>query len=385
MPPSPLTPLQFSLAQLGLAGVLAIWGFYWLLPRPTGRRVGAGVAATLAAAAVFVVWLVETFGGPMPDVVGAVLFWLFASGAVGFGGVLVTQRNPARGAIAFAIVILCVCGLFLLLAAPFLMAATIIVYAGAIIVTFLFVLMLSQTGGPADENDRTREPFFGALAGFAFAGLVLFALHLNQLGGTTAADPPVVARLPAPVLTAEERQMLRDAVARLEAATEQLRTAPTTPQQREATAAGFQAIRDDIARVVGSSEFNTVGSIRERLERPGTRPGEDVRRVRQDSQAVAVWTQAAAVRDANEKAYDAVVNHLLEGQPDTATVLAELRTLRDETVLLSSAADLPARNTANLGYLVYTHHLLAVELAGVLLLVATVGAVAITHRKGVAA
>ena len=47
--------------------------------------------------------------------------------------------------------ILATCGLFLLLAAPFLMAATIIIYAGAIIVTFLFVLMLSQQQGPSDS------------------------------------------------------------------------------------------------------------------------------------------------------------------------------------------------------------------------------------------
>ena len=125
----------------------------------------------------------------MPDAVGSVLFWLFSAGALGFGTVLVVQRNPARGAIAFAFVILSTCGLFLLLAAPFLMAATIIIYAGAIIVTFLFVLMLSQTGGPSDENDRSREPLLGALAGFAFAGLVLFTLYLTHRQPT----PPTAA------------------------------------------------------------------------------------------------------------------------------------------------------------------------------------------------
>ncbi len=118
----------------------------------------------------------------MPDLVGSLLFWLFSLGALGFGTVLVVQRNPARGAIAFAFVILSTCGLFLLLAAPFLMAATIIIYAGAIIVTFLFVLMLSQPKGASNENDRTREPLLGSLAGFAFVGLVLFALYLTYIG-----------------------------------------------------------------------------------------------------------------------------------------------------------------------------------------------------------
>src|SRR5262249_1663409 len=144
----------------------------------------------------------------------------------GFGTVLVVQRNPARGAIAFAFVILSTCGLFLLLAAPFLMAVTIIVYAGAIIVTFLFVLMLSQVQGPSDENDRSREPLLGALAGFAFVGLVLFTVYLSAPGSTAKAgedEPPKPEqRLPVRVLTAEERATLLDAVAKLDEADEQL-------------------------------------------------------------------------------------------------------------------------------------------------------------------
>ena len=121
----------------------------------------------------------------MPDAIGTVLFILFSLGALVFGTVLVVQRNPARGAIAFAFVILSTCGLFLLLAAPFLMAATIIIYAGAIIVTFLFVLMLSQVEGPSDENDRSREPLMGSLAGFAFTGLVLFSVYISARGSAT--------------------------------------------------------------------------------------------------------------------------------------------------------------------------------------------------------
>jgi hypothetical protein len=152
-----LSPTQQAGGQIALAAVLGIVGLYLLLPRPRGRFVPGGIAALIAAAAVFAAWVVGTFGRPLPDLLGTALFWLFAGGALVFGTVLVVQRNPARGAIAFAFVILSVCGLFLLLAAPFLMAATIIIYAGAIIVTFMFVLMLSQAG-VSDENDRTREP-----------------------------------------------------------------------------------------------------------------------------------------------------------------------------------------------------------------------------------
>src|SRR5208283_4044858 len=82
------------------------------------------------------------------------LFYGMAGVAIVSGGLLVTQSNPARAALCFALVVLSTCGLFLLLAAPFLMAATAIIYAGAIIVTFLFVLMLAQQAGPSAADMR---------------------------------------------------------------------------------------------------------------------------------------------------------------------------------------------------------------------------------------
>src|SRR5437879_6220598 len=160
-----------------LAGAAAI---YLLLPRPKAYPALWGAllgAAGLALAG----WLVVGFGALTPE---SFLFYAFSAAAVGSGALLVTQRNAARAALSFALVVLSTCGLFLLLAAPFLMAATIIIYAGAIIVTFLFVLMLSAAGGPSDENDRSREPLLGSLGGFAFAGLVLFTLHEGHEAAT---------------------------------------------------------------------------------------------------------------------------------------------------------------------------------------------------------
>ena len=207
--------------------------------------------------------------------------------------VLVVQRNPARGAIAFAFVILSTCGLFLLLAAPFLMAVTIIIYAGAIIVTFLFVLMLSQVSGPSDENDRSREPLFGSLAGFAFAGLVLFTLYLTALGNSpakaedgasTRTEP--TQRLPAPVLTNEERLTLSDVIARLNAAAD-------VPKSQQIEY--FEGIKDSLADVVGpAGEEQSVNglmrkksadSIRRRLERNPRQVGEAIVPYRLDTQA----------------------------------------------------------------------------------------------------
>ena len=75
------------------------------------------------------------------------------------GGLLtVTSRNPVYSALWFASVVLSTSGLFLLADAPFLAAGTIIVYAGAIIVTFLFVIMLAQMEGKADYDRAARSP-----------------------------------------------------------------------------------------------------------------------------------------------------------------------------------------------------------------------------------
>src|SRR5262245_59762102 len=144
-----LQSLQAILKQLAelwplwlplVAGAAAI---YLLLPRPRAYPLAWGVLAGAAALLLGGGFLVQA-GTIWPE---NLLFHSFSATAIAAGAVLVTQRNPARAALSLALVVLAVCGLFLLLAAPFLMAATVIVYAGAIVVTFLFVLMLAQQEG----------------------------------------------------------------------------------------------------------------------------------------------------------------------------------------------------------------------------------------------
>ena len=59
------------------------------------------------------------------------------------------------------------------------MAATIIVYAGAILVTFLFVIMLAQQAGPSDADHRSREPLLATIAGFVLLGAILYLLNVQ--------------------------------------------------------------------------------------------------------------------------------------------------------------------------------------------------------------
>jgi NADH-quinone oxidoreductase subunit J len=92
-----------------------------------------------------------------------------------------------HGALWFAVATLCVCGLFLLLSAPFLAAATIIVYAGAIIVTFMFVIMLAQQGGATAYDQRPRLPLPGSLVSFFVLGALAFTLLDWQENAKSAA------------------------------------------------------------------------------------------------------------------------------------------------------------------------------------------------------
>jgi NADH:ubiquinone oxidoreductase subunit 6 (subunit J) len=354
--------------QLALAAVLAAGGAFLLLPKPGLRSVAGGVAGLVAGLAGAVAWVLTTFGGSVTDYVETVLFGLFAAGALGFGAVLITQRNPARGAIAFAFVILSVCGLFLLLAAPFLMAATVIIYAGAIIVTFLFVLMLSQNDGPSDENDRTREPLLGSLAGFAFVGLVLFALGQSQASATT---------LPAQAITPAEQAKLRAAADNLKALEDDAFYANGTPRKDRADL--LSKTEEAVEDVVGVSPRKEDGTIRD---------GSIAARLasRSDLHAKGVLDRVAAARDQSALAFRYAETAVLDparGRPAEAKI--EATKLREQLLLLAGVGELPARNVANLGVLLYADHLLAVELAGTLLLVATIGAVAIAQRKGTAA
>lgn len=362
MPPALANPLT----QLVLAAALGAVGVYLLLPKPRVRWVAGGVALVIAAAAVFGVFLFERYGQPVlsvngdrTNVVGSVLFWLFAAGAVGFGSVLVTQRNPARGAIAFAFVILSTCGLFLLLAAPFLMAATVIIYAGAIIVTFLFVLMLSHVKGPSDENDRTREPLLGSLAGFGFVGLMLFTLHASSPPMATAKDAGPQYPLPAPPLTADDRQLLGRAIDHCDAA-----IAATT----------WDEFRSHAIQANGTLEAFFVPTANKSVE-------ERMKPTATDPRTAQLLERHESLRGKSGRELLALLNNPANEKDARAAVA----TLRDELFVYRGNGRLPARNVANLGFLLYSEHLLAVEMAGTLLLVATVGAVAIARRKEVPA
>lgn len=143
-------------------------GIYLLLPRGTmrGRLVGA-ILAAVALAAVLALWK------PVGPTAEKLSFYVLGSTALVGAAMTVSYRNPVYCALSFALVVLSNAGLFALAGAPFLAAGTVIVYAGAIVVTFLFVIMMAQQQGLAIYDRLSREPLLATLTSFVLVWSLL--------------------------------------------------------------------------------------------------------------------------------------------------------------------------------------------------------------------
>jgi hypothetical protein len=182
------------------------------------------------------------------------------------------------------------------------------------------VLMLAQQHGFSDADDRTREPFIASFAGFVLLGTILTVVEQTY---------PELHRLE-----------------RLTATVDAAASAPSFVQIDEAIGnqVGFlsewsEEVHERRNGFLGQDLDNAVMNMQEELMSP-----------RRNFDLV----------QADLKELKGICHKVLDDQAPKA---------------------LPAANVAGLGYLLYSKHLLAVEIAGTLLLVATIGAIAIAHRR----
>jgi len=96
--------------------------------------------------------------------ISVLLFILFAGMAIGCAVSVVVQRHPLYGAISLVGVFVSLACLYVTLAAPFIAAVQLIVYAGAIMVLVVFVIMLLNV-----QHEERRRPRLGYLVGAAVA------------------------------------------------------------------------------------------------------------------------------------------------------------------------------------------------------------------------
>jgi NADH-quinone oxidoreductase subunit J len=109
----------------------------------------------------------------------AILFYSFAGLALASAVGVVAQRNPILSALSLIVTLCSLSAIFGLLGSPFIAALQVIVYAGAIMVLFLFVLMLLNVPR-REEGDGPR----GVLKGVA---ILLGLLFVVQVGAVIAA------------------------------------------------------------------------------------------------------------------------------------------------------------------------------------------------------
>src|SRR5688572_31264648 len=106
-----------------------------------------------------------------------VIFFFFAAVAVVFALVVVLHRNPVVGALSLVASFFALAVMYVLLEAPFLAALQVIVYAGAIMVLFLFVIMLLNLQHAPEPRTRPIQQFLGYTTSAAFLiGLIYFIL-----------------------------------------------------------------------------------------------------------------------------------------------------------------------------------------------------------------
>jgi NADH-quinone oxidoreductase subunit J len=139
-----------------------------------------------------------------------ILFWVFAPLSIGSGIAMLWARNAVHAALFLIVNFFCLAIFYLILGAPFLFAVQIIVYAGAIMVLFLFVIMLLGVDRPEDLREPRLiaqrpiaialgvglllEVFFAVRAGIGFSRHASAGFDALNKGGNTQALAKVLFR-----------------------------------------------------------------------------------------------------------------------------------------------------------------------------------------------
>jgi NADH-quinone oxidoreductase subunit J len=230
---APLSPLLILILAI-VAGI----GTVLLLPSATReasmRKIGG--ALLIISAVVLAAFLFRWAAGSPKGGMNA-YFWIFSAIALVGAMRVVTHSKPVYSALYFVLTVFATAGLFLLLWAEFMAAALVLIYAGAILVTYVFVIMLAAeatpTSGPmagmAQHDVTSRDPVLAATIGLALMAVLIFVVFdkASELpaAGQIAVVHPIIAQeaglsqpetsTPAssPAATAESNAVAADSIA----------------------------------------------------------------------------------------------------------------------------------------------------------------------------
>ncbi len=124
----------------------------------------------------------------------ATFFYLFSLVAIGSGTAVITLQNPIQSAVALVVSFFGLAAIYALLGAHFVAMLQVLVYAGAIMVLFVFVIMLLnlREEGAGSWGDLSGRAFWGIATGLALGGGLLIAatsathLHFPEVNALPA-------------------------------------------------------------------------------------------------------------------------------------------------------------------------------------------------------
>ena len=126
------------------------------------------------------------------------VFWIFGVAAMGAALLCITRRSPVASALWLVVTMFSLAAMYVLLDAQFIAALQVLVYAGAIMVLFLFVIMLLNLGRPGPSD--IKGPVGLGVAALLGGGLLL---ELRVLG---EAAPPEAIQMPDGAMAALQQQ-----------------------------------------------------------------------------------------------------------------------------------------------------------------------------------
>lgn len=186
--------------ELGVYGVYVVFALgaaaiYFFLPRSGApRAMSAAGWVALGLTGLTAMILSRRLGSQGVTI----LTPAFSALALLAGLRVITHPKPVYSAVYFVGTVLAVAGVLVLQEAEFLAIALVIIYAGAILVTYLFVIMLAQQPGSPAYDRRAREPFLAVAAGLILTGAIAGQAYPTksgtphaQLTATSVATPSV--------------------------------------------------------------------------------------------------------------------------------------------------------------------------------------------------
>jgi NADH-quinone oxidoreductase subunit J len=125
--------------------------------------------------------------------IGHLIFYAFALVAVGSAVMVVTARNPVRSVLSLVVTFFAMASIWMLLYAEFLSLILLLVYVGAVMTLFLFVVMMLPIDREQKHSGFVRYWPFGLLVMVLLVGMLIVSLSPREFLGLTMASPTLSA------------------------------------------------------------------------------------------------------------------------------------------------------------------------------------------------